>query len=276
MEQLNFRQLVAIARRRKSQCLATFGAIFLLSVLFAAFWPPKYRSIGTVQIVQPDIPQEILSPVGEGSADAIQAFADLRIEQINQKITATDNLVDIITKFNLYPDLRKSAPMAAAVSTMQKRIKLELLSSDLANPTAAAHLTAGQLAAIAFTISFDYSDPLVSQQVDNELISRFIDADLKIRRQQAAALSLSFWANKSNRWKQPSPNKRRRWRISGRNIPAPLRKIPPSICRWKPRAGKRSIVSASNWPVSIIKKETWRLSLRASSLIRRSRPTERH
>jgi polysaccharide biosynthesis transport protein len=189
MEQFNLRELAAIARRRKAIFLATFAAVFLFALLFAALWPPKYRSIGTVQILQPDIPQEIVSPTGRGAADAIQAFADLRIEQINEKITATENLVDIITKFNLYPDLRRSAPMAAVVSAMQKRVKLELLSADLANPTAAAHLTAGQLAAIAFTISFDYSDPLITQQVANELISRFIDEDLKLRRQQAAAQS---------------------------------------------------------------------------------------
>jgi uncharacterized protein involved in exopolysaccharide biosynthesis len=194
MEQFNLRELVAIARRRKAVYLVTFAAIFMLALSFAAFWPAKYRSTGTVQILQPDIPQQILSPTGGGTADAIQAFADLRIEQINEKIMATGNLVDIVTKFNLYPDLRKSAPMAAAVSTMQKRIKLSLLSADLANPTAAAHLTAGQLAAIAFTISFDYSDPLLAQQVANELISRFIDEDLKLRRQQAAAQS-SFLAN---------------------------------------------------------------------------------
>jgi succinoglycan biosynthesis transport protein ExoP len=189
MEQFSLRELVLIARRRKAVFLITFAAIFLLALSFAAFWPAKYRSIGTVQILQPDIPQQIVSPTGSGTADAIQAFADLRIEQINEKITATENLVDIITKFNLYSDLRKSASMASAVSTMQKRIKLSLLSADMANPTAAVHLSAGQLAAVAFTISFDYSDPLVTQQVANELISRFIDEDLKLRRQQAAAQS---------------------------------------------------------------------------------------
>jgi succinoglycan biosynthesis transport protein ExoP len=189
MEQFNLRELVAIIRRRKAVYLVTFAGIFLLALSFAAFWPAKYRSIGTVQILQPDIPPQIVSPTGGGTADAIQAFADLRIEQINEKIMATENLVDIITKFNLYPDLRKSAPMTAAVSTMQKRIKLDLLSADLANPTAAAHMTAGQLAAIAFTISFDYSDPLLTQQVTNELISRFIDEDLRLKRQQAAAQS---------------------------------------------------------------------------------------
>jgi len=189
MDQLNIREIISMARRRKTPYFLTFAAVFLLAVSFAVFWPPKYRSVGTIQIQQPDIPQDAVSSAGNNAADAIAAFADLRIQQIHDKITATQNIVDLITKFDLYADLRSKAPMSAAAQMMQNNIKLLLRSADFANPSAASHLTSSQLSAISFTISFDYSDPLVTQQVTNELMTRFLDEDLRIRREQAKSTS---------------------------------------------------------------------------------------
>jgi polysaccharide chain length determinant protein (PEP-CTERM system associated) len=189
MEQLALSDYLAIWRRHKISYVLTAIAIMAAAVSFAYLWPPKYRSMGTVQIEQPDIPQDVMS-TGPGDFNAaVQAFVDQRIEQIHDRITATPNLIDIITKFNLYPEMRQNAPMSAAVKKMQASIQLDLKSSDLANPNAAQHLNARQLSAIAFTIGFDYSDPLVSQQVTNEVISRFLDEDLKQRHDQAVATS---------------------------------------------------------------------------------------
>ena len=68
---------------------------------------------------------------------------------------------------------------------MHKKVKVNLVSSALANPAAANKESPEQLSAIAFTLSFDYGDPQIAQQVTNELITRFLDEDLKMRREQA-------------------------------------------------------------------------------------------
>jgi polysaccharide chain length determinant protein (PEP-CTERM system associated) len=196
MDNLNLRDALSILIRRRTAALAAMLAVFALAVAFAFLWPAKYRSTGTIQIQQPDIPKEIIESGDPGVARAVEAFADQRIQQIQQKIVATANLVDIITKLNLYADLRQRMPIVGVVQKMQRDIKLDLLSADLANPNAANRLDAGQLAAIAFTIGFDYSDPVTAQHVDNELISRFLDEDLKIRREQASTTS-AFLAEQS-------------------------------------------------------------------------------
>ena len=189
MEQLTFSDYVAIWRRHKISYVLTALAILGAAFAFAFLWPPKYRSIGTIQIEQPDIPQDVMSTGPSDFNAAVAAFVDQRIEQIHDRITATPNLIEVITKLNLYPDQRDHMPMSAVVRTMQGAIQLDLRSSDLANPSAAQHLNARQLSAIAFTIGFDYKDPLVAQQVTNELISRFLDEDLKQRHDQAVATS---------------------------------------------------------------------------------------
>lgn len=189
MENVGLREYLAVLSRRKTAYFTTAALIFTACVAFAYLWPPTYRAVGTIQIAQPDIPPDLTAPTGEAISDAVQVFADQRIQQIQQKIVDSANLVDVITKFNLYPNERKVEPLQEVVLKMQKAIKLELQSADLANPGAVTKLSPGQLAAIAFTLSFDYREPLIAQQVANELITRFLDEDLKRRSQSAKAAS---------------------------------------------------------------------------------------
>ena len=201
MENIGLREYLALLSRRKAAYLTTAALIFFAAVAFAYLWPPLYRSTGTIQIAQPDIPANLTAPTGEDAADEIQVFADQRIQQIQQKIVDTANLIDVITKYDLYPSERKTEPLQEVVLKMQKRIKLDLVSADLANPSAVQKLTPGQLAAIAFTLSFDYRVPLTAQQVANELITRFLDEDLKQRNAQAQAES-DFLAQQATQLEQ--------------------------------------------------------------------------
>ncbi|MFY9288197.1 MAG: hypothetical protein WAO98_06810 [Alphaproteobacteria bacterium] len=130
------------------------------------------------------------TPIGmNSSSNMSESLADLRISKIKQKITSPGTLVEIITKFNLYPDDRKSDPMASIAKDMASKIRLNLVSSTVANPAATQKVSVDQLSAIAFMLSFDYSDPQTAQQVTNELVTRFLDEDLKERHEQAEATS---------------------------------------------------------------------------------------
>jgi uncharacterized protein involved in exopolysaccharide biosynthesis len=67
--------------------------------------------------------------------------------------------------------------------------KVDLVSGTISNPAAAQKQTAEQLSAIAFNLSFDYTDPQLTQQVADALVTRFLDEDLKQRRVQAQETS---------------------------------------------------------------------------------------
>jgi len=184
MDETGIHDYLAILKRRRVAFFLAAAVAFTLSVTLAATWS-NYRSTAKVQIQRPDIPESVSTPNGASSANQIEALADQRINQIQQQITSTAALVDIINNLDLYPSARKSKPMTEIVEAMGKKIKLEMVSADLANASAAQRLPSGQLAAIAFTISFDYSDPLKTQMTVNELIKRFLNADVKQRRNQA-------------------------------------------------------------------------------------------
>lgn len=188
MDELTLADYLAIFKRQKKYFFLTFFVLWAISIVFALCWS-NYRSTATVEIDQPEIATDMTKPTGSNENDSPNALADLRIDRIEQKVTAPASLVEIITKFNLYPDARRYTSMANLANKMRDKVKLTLISSEVANPAAQQKISADQLSAIAFNLSFDYSDPQLTQQVADELITRFLDEDLKDRRAQAKATS---------------------------------------------------------------------------------------
>lgn len=183
MENLTLFDYFAILRRWKRIFLTAGIAFFLIGAVFTLRFT-SYRSTAVVQVESPEISTMATAPAGTNPRDMMEALADRRISEIQQKVLSTPSLIEIITKFDLYPSARKAKPIAEVAETMRKKIKVELMSGALANPAAANKGTAQQLSAIAFHLSYIYDNPLITQQVTDELATRFLDQDLKDRRTQ--------------------------------------------------------------------------------------------
>lgn len=180
MEDLSLYDIVAIFRRRRFVFALTFGAIFLAAALFAMQWS-RYRATVTVQIDQPYIPSSITT-VGEGEAADAMGLADRRISQIQQKVTSIESLSAMIAKLNLYPSINKKLSADKLTEIMRNKIRLNFISSNISNPAAAQKESVEQLSAIAFTLSFDYSEPELTKLVLNEIVARFIEEEATQRK----------------------------------------------------------------------------------------------
>ena len=94
-------------RRRRTFWLVA-GIAAAAAVALAVFLPPTYRSTATILIEQQEIPQDMVRSV-------ITSFADQRVQTISQRVMTTKNLMALIDRYSLYPDLReKAAPGSAA------------------------------------------------------------------------------------------------------------------------------------------------------------------
>jgi succinoglycan biosynthesis transport protein ExoP len=91
-------------RRRLRPMLITAVATLTLAGLAAFFWPPMYRSTGTILIEQQEMPEDFVR-------SAISSYADQRVQVISQRVTTSANLLEIISKYNLYH--RERAPNRA-------------------------------------------------------------------------------------------------------------------------------------------------------------------
>lgn len=184
MEELSLQDVLRILLRWKKRFIITFVLLFVISLTVALRWS-NYRSTATVQIELSSIANNIVNNPNE----TVVTLADQRINQIQQKVTSLESLTQIIKKFNLYPEISESVPIVALTNKMRSKINLVLISGTIANPAAAQKQTAEQLSAIGFTLSFDYNDPQLAQQVTDELVTRFLDEDLKIRHTQTKETS---------------------------------------------------------------------------------------
>jgi uncharacterized protein involved in exopolysaccharide biosynthesis len=156
---------VAILRRRV--WWFALPAVLVGAVAFTAAltWPPTYRSTATVLIEQAEIP--------EGLVDVdFQVAVERRLEAITRRVMATDNLIDIIERFDLYPEERATMPLPAVAGIMRR---------------AASHrtLTAGEVT-IAFEVSFEYGEAAAARRVTDQLVSLYLNENTRQRRERVA------------------------------------------------------------------------------------------
>lgn len=166
---------LSVVRRRKSQMLWV-GLLILVASLAVAFGlPPVYRSTGTILIEQQEIPVELVR-------STVTSYADERIQVIGQRVMTSANLLGIIDKYNLYPDERKREPAEVVVEDMRRDIKVDMVSADVVDPRTGRPTQAS----IAFTVSYENRSPQLAQRVSNELVSLYLNENLKTRAQLAS------------------------------------------------------------------------------------------
>ena len=187
MTTFNPLEYISVLRRKKFIFIGIFSVLFAMSFFFALNWS-KYKAYATVEVARPEISLEALETEAS-SAPSAEALADLKISRLKQTVLSNRSLGEIITDLDLYPESRQGTRIAYLAQAMREKIDISLVSTALANPASAQKASALQLSAIAFVISFEYSDPLKAQKTVNELVTRFLDQDLEERRKTAQATS---------------------------------------------------------------------------------------
>jgi len=170
----NLQDIMTIVKRRKWFIVVPMLTIFMLSIAVAFLIPPKFRSSSTILIEEQEIPREYV-------ATNVTTFADQRLQTINQQIMGSTRLLDIINRFNLYGDLRKSKTEEEVVAKMRKDIKFNTISADVVDPRTGRPAQA----TIAFSVSYDGRNPMVVQKIANELASLYLNENLKTREKQS-------------------------------------------------------------------------------------------
>jgi uncharacterized protein involved in exopolysaccharide biosynthesis len=172
---LNLRVGLAALARRKWPCLFTMVLILGFGLGLALFLPPVYRSEATILIEEPDVPRDLVT-------STVAGYADERLQVITQRVMTSVNLTGIIERFDLYAHKRGKEPIGLLVEKLRSALAFKMINAEIADRRARG----SNSAAIAFAISFEHSDPLVAQQVANEVVTLFLSENLRARRDQAA------------------------------------------------------------------------------------------
>jgi uncharacterized protein involved in exopolysaccharide biosynthesis len=176
---IDIRDYFKIIKRRSKYLLIPFVVISILSIVLSVVLPSVYRSMATILIEEQEIPSDLVR-------STVTTFADQRIQVISQRIMTRTNLLELINKFDLYTKERKSKAEERILEKMRESIKVEPLSANVIDKRNGMP----SLATIAFTLSFDNSNPALAQKVANELTSLFLKENIKSRTESAQNATL--------------------------------------------------------------------------------------
>jgi uncharacterized protein involved in exopolysaccharide biosynthesis len=172
----------------------TFFAVAIVgaaaSVMLAMLLPPTYRSTATILIEQQEIPQEMVRSV-------ITSFADQRVQVTSQRVMTTQNLLQLIERYNLYPDIREKEPREVLLAKIRGDIGMHMISADVVDPRSGRPTQA----TIAFAVSYQNRSPELALKVANELTTLYLNENLTSRTRLSQQTS-DFFGEEAGRQSQ--------------------------------------------------------------------------
>jgi len=156
---------VRILQRRYLFLLVPFVVLFTASIGVVTLLPPVYQSTGVILIESPQISKDIV-------AGAIEGAARERIEVIKQRVMTRANLIRIANQFGVFKDSDKKLSSTEIVEEMRQRAVVDFISSGASRRTQTT---------IAFEVSFQHRSPNVTARVANEMVTLFMDENVKTR-----------------------------------------------------------------------------------------------
>jgi succinoglycan biosynthesis transport protein ExoP len=167
---ISIQDVTAIIGRRKWSLVIPAVLVFAAAVIAAFTLPRTYQATSTILIEEQAIPREFV-------ASTVTGFAEQRLQIINQRVMITSKLLDIINRFNLYPEDRKKKTTEEIIEKMRKDITFKTISAETGRSSTAT---------IAFSLSYEGPKPELVQQVAGVLASLYLEENLKVREQQSA------------------------------------------------------------------------------------------
>jgi uncharacterized protein involved in exopolysaccharide biosynthesis len=168
------REYLSAAKYRRKWLLVTFALCLLSAVLLAMLLPSYYRAAGTILIEQQEMPQELVR-------STVTSYADERVQVISKRVMTTETLLNIIRRYDLYPEQRAKATREALLKRMRTDISLKMISADVIDPRSGRPTAA----TIAFEVAYTSSSADLAAKVANELTTLYLNENLNNRTQLA-------------------------------------------------------------------------------------------
>src|SRR5580704_2854346 len=164
---------IDILRRYRSWIVGPTFAGLVIAVVVAFVWPDTFVSTAVMRISPQQVPQSLVP-------SNISTQLAQRLTAMQQEVQSRTSLSELIQRpsLNLYAKERASKPMEDVIVEMRKAIKITLLESS--GPQQQQPVLAS-----AFQISFSYSDKYKAQAVVRDLVTKFIEQDVNVQRNQS-------------------------------------------------------------------------------------------
>lgn len=171
-QEKNLRYYWEILWARKSYFLWPLLIVFLLSLIVALVLPPTYESSATILIEEQQIAQDFLP----------STVVAQRIQSLTQQILSSSRLMEVIKKYNLYPEMQKSP--GDIITLLRENITLEPISEEFGETAKTGKPSKGAMT-VAVRLSYRGRNPETVQKVTETLASLYLQENIKLREEQA-------------------------------------------------------------------------------------------
>ncbi|MGH9667601.1 MAG: GumC family protein [Bryobacteraceae bacterium] len=155
---------IDILRRHKGWIFGPTFLALVASVVGAYLWPDTYVSSAVVKVVPQQVPENYVQ------SNVNQLMSD-RISSMAESILSRSVLSTVIQTYGLYPRDR-NRPLEDLVETMRKNV-------SVGNVQSVTGMNGRSIS--AFQIRFSYENRSLAQKVVSDLVSRFIDRNIRER-----------------------------------------------------------------------------------------------
>lgn len=170
-DQKTLQDYIRMVQRRWRYILYPAVVIFMISLVVAFSLPAKYRSTATILIEEQEIPRDLVR-------STITSYAAQQVQVISQRIMTVDNVVQIADKFGLFvQEDGTKMPSTEQVRLFAQGMNMDLVSADVIDPRSGRPTEA----TIAFTLSYENPNPSTAQKVTNELVTFYLNENLRSR-----------------------------------------------------------------------------------------------
>lgn len=149
----------------KHRLIAAFVLLAVTAgLLFYLSQPEIYKSTASIMY------QKQRVNLSRSSSDDGRKLEEM-VKTVSQQVLSRNNLEKVIKDFDLYPEMRKEAPIEDAIERMRQRdinVDMEKNKGDL------------------FSVSYSGKDPRTVMRVTNSLASKFIEVNLELREERAS------------------------------------------------------------------------------------------
>ena len=159
---------LAILRRRAVLAFAVFAVTLVASAAVALSLPDLFRSTAVV-LVERQLPETVVRPAVAGELES-------RLHVIRQEILSRARLTDLIKRFDLYPDVRRT-DMERAIEQVRRDIEIELTGPEQVS---------GRTKTVAFNLSFTGARRETVADVTNAIADFYISQNTQMRSEEAA------------------------------------------------------------------------------------------
>ena len=161
-----------ILRRRKVLAAVAFTAVLAAAISFVRYLPDLYRASAMVLVERP-VSETVVR-------NAVAGELESRLHVIKQEILSRDRLTELITRFDLYSEMRQEASMEDVLNQMRLDVGV-----DPSGP----EQVSGRTRTVSFDLSYTGNSREKVAEVTNAIAAFYVSQNDRMRSEEAVRTS---------------------------------------------------------------------------------------